>query len=266
MFIITTWRPARGAVGFGFLQKRWGNLVHRSDACHLVVGHRRIWERRASPHVECDVGTAWTAEHVFCSWVRWLALCMGATQSATPDAGGSVQPGIENGGVLRVLGLFGKLAAAFGVLSLGVLAGALGLQRLSCFCAVFFLTALVLTLSCARPRRAAAAAVLPAASSRRAGPRLIRLPALGGVSSTPAGRSHGRKLPPGASATPHTGVRGTSTHASGIGVAAAGSGSRLPGPYGGPRKGLHVTNSVSSAIHMPIMIPARNVPTTCTAA
>jgi UMF1 family MFS transporter len=58
-------------------------------------------------------------------------------------------------------GLFGKLAAIFGLLSLGVLQARLGLQPAILLCSLFFLAALALSLFVREQRgRAAAAAYI----------------------------------------------------------------------------------------------------------
>jgi UMF1 family MFS transporter len=149
-----------GAVGFGFLQKRWGNL--RTFNLTLIIWVAAIIGIWGTPDITAwlngTLGTAWSAEHVFLFMGATAGLCMGATQSASRTIVAVFSPESKTAEFFGFWGLFGKLAAAFGVLCVGVLQTRLGLQRAILLCAVFFLVALVLTLFVReeRGRRAAA--------------------------------------------------------------------------------------------------------------
>ena len=85
-------------------------------------------------------------------------LCLGATQSASRTLVAVFSPQSKAAEFFGFWGLFGKLAAIFGLLSLGLLQVRLGLQSAILLCALFFLVALVLGLF-VREQRGRAAAV-----------------------------------------------------------------------------------------------------------
>jgi len=160
MFVITNLTASVGAVGFGFLQKRWGNLrtfnVTLGIWVAAIVG---IW---GTPGITAWLngafGTAWRAESVFLFMGAMAGLCLGATQSASRTLVAVFSPESKSAEFFGFWGLFGKLAAIFGLLSLGVLQVRLGLQAAILLCSLFFLVALVLTLFVREERGRAAAA------------------------------------------------------------------------------------------------------------
>ena len=164
MFIITNLAASGGAVGFGFLQKRWGNL--RTFNLTLAIWVAAIIGIWGTPGItewlNGTFGAGWSAEHVFLFMGAMAGLCMGATQSASRTLVAVFSPESKAAEFFGFWGLFGKLAAAFGLLSLGVLQTRLGLQTAILLCAVFFLTALVLTLFVREQRGRAAAAAYTA--------------------------------------------------------------------------------------------------------
>jgi UMF1 family MFS transporter len=160
MFVITNLTASAGAVGFGFLQKRWGNLrtfnVTLGIWVAAIIG---IW---GTPGITVWLngafGTAWRAESVFLFMGAMAGLCLGATQSASRTLVAVFSPESKAAEFFGFWGLFGKLAAIFGLLSLGVLQVRLGLQSAMLLCSLFFLVALVLTLFVREERGRAAAA------------------------------------------------------------------------------------------------------------
>ena len=160
MFVITNLTASVGAVGFGFLQKRWGNLrtfnVTLGIWVAAIIG---IW---GTPGITAwlngTFGTAWRAESVFLFMGAMAGLCLGATQSASRTLVAVFSPDSKSAEFFGFWGLFGKLAAIFGLLSLGVLQVRLGLQSAILLCSLFFLVALVLTLFVREERGRAAAA------------------------------------------------------------------------------------------------------------
>jgi UMF1 family MFS transporter len=164
MFVITNLTASAGAVGFGFLQKRWGNL--RTFNLTLAIWVAAIVGIWGTPGItawlNAALGTAWPAERVFLSMGAMAGLCLGATQSASRTIVAVFSPESKSAEFFGFWGLFGKLAAIFGLLSLGVLQVRLGLQSAILLCSLFFLLALVLTLFVREQRgRAAAAAYVP---------------------------------------------------------------------------------------------------------
>jgi UMF1 family MFS transporter len=160
MFVITNLTASIGAVGFGFLQKRWGNL--RTFNLTLAIWVAAIVGIWGTPGITVWVngalGTAWPAEHVFLFMGAMAGLCLGATQSASRTIVAVFSPASKSAEFFGFWGLFGKLAAIFGLLSLGVLQVRLGLQSAILLCSLFFLVALVLTLFVREQRGRAAAA------------------------------------------------------------------------------------------------------------
>jgi UMF1 family MFS transporter len=92
------------------------------------------------------LGTDWSIESVFLVMGGLAGLCLGATQSASRTLVAVFSPASKAAEFFGFWGLFGKLAAIFGLLSLGVLQVRLGLQPAILLCSLFFLAALVLTL------------------------------------------------------------------------------------------------------------------------
>jgi UMF1 family MFS transporter len=160
MLVITNLTATVGAVGFGFLQQRWGNLRTFNLTLGIwVVAIVGIWGTPGiTVWVNDALGTAWSAEHVFLVMGGLAGLCMGATQSASRTLVAVFSPESKSAEFFGFWGLFGKLAAIFGLLSLGMLQVRLGLQSAILLCSLFFLVALVLTLFVREQRGRAAAA------------------------------------------------------------------------------------------------------------
>jgi UMF1 family MFS transporter len=168
MFVVTNLTASVGAVGFGFLQKIWGNL--RTFNLTLAIWVAAIVGIWATPGLTAwlnsILGTAWAAEHVFL-WMGGAAgLCLGATQSASRTVVAVFSPESKVAEFFGFWGVFGKLASIFGLLSLGVLQVRLGLHSAILLCSLFFLAALVLTLLVHERRGREAAAAYERGQSR----------------------------------------------------------------------------------------------------
>ena len=164
MFVITNLTASAGAVGFGFLQKRWGNLrTFNLTLAIWVAAIVGIWGTPGlTVWLNAAFGTAWPAERVFLFMGAMAGLCLGATQSASRTIVAVFSPESKSAEFFGFWGLFGKLAAIFGLLSLGVLQVRLGLQSAILLCSLFFVAALVVTLFVREPRGRAAAAAYSA--------------------------------------------------------------------------------------------------------
>ncbi len=160
MFVITNFTASAGAVGFGFLQKRWGNLrTFNLTLAIWVVAILGIWGTPGiTARLNGALGTAWQAEHVFLFMGAMAGLCLGATQSASRTLVAVFSPESKAAEFFGFWGLFGKLAAIFGLMSLGALQVRLGLRSAILLCSLFFLAALFLTLLVRESRGRAAAA------------------------------------------------------------------------------------------------------------
>jgi UMF1 family MFS transporter len=161
MFVITNLTAAFGAVAFGFLQERWGNL----RTFNLTLG---IWVLAIAGIYLTPEITVWLngvfstgllGEQVFLGMGALAGICLGATQSASRTIVAVFSPDSKSAEFFGFWGLFGKLASIFGLLSLGVLQARLGLKTSILVCSLFFFVALVLTLlvSETRGRQAATA-------------------------------------------------------------------------------------------------------------
>jgi len=172
MFVITNLTAAVGAVGFGFLQQWWGNV--RTFNVTLVIWVSAIVGIWATPNITAwlnsILGTALAAEQVFLGVGAAAGLCLGATQSASRTIVAVFSPESKAAEFFGFWGLFGKLAAICGLLSLGVLQVRLGLRPAILLCSVFFLAALLLTLLVSEQRGRAAAIAYDAAQSRGVSP------------------------------------------------------------------------------------------------
>lgn len=173
MFVVTNLTASAGAVGFGFLQRYWGNL--RTFNLTLGIWVAAIIGIWGTPGITAwlngMLATAWPAESVFLIMGALAGLCLGATQSASRTLVAVFSPLSKSAEFFGFWGLFGKLAAIFGLLALGELQVHLGLQSAILLCALFFLAALVLTLLVREPRGRAAAAAY--AADRDSPPRAL---------------------------------------------------------------------------------------------
>ncbi|MFZ0790846.1 MAG: MFS transporter [Chromatiaceae bacterium] len=164
MFVITNLAASIGAVGFAFLQQHWGNLrTFNLTLAIWVAAIVGIWGARdLTMWLNSALGTDWSTESVFLVMGAMAGLCLGATQSVSRTLVALLSPNAKAAEFFGFWGLFGKLAAIFGLLSLGVLQVRLGLQPAILVCSVFFLTALILTLFVREQRGRAAAAAYAA--------------------------------------------------------------------------------------------------------
>ncbi len=146
MFVITQLTAAGGAAGFGFLQSRLGDKrTYLLTLAVWVVAVFLIWGTTRITAALGAIGVVTDAEHVFL-WVGVVAgICLGATQSAGRTMVALFSPPDKVGEFFGLWGLFGKLAAIFGLMSLGVLQTWLGLQLSILLCGVFFATAFAIT-------------------------------------------------------------------------------------------------------------------------
>jgi MFS transporter, UMF1 family len=160
MFVITNLTASVGAVGFGFLQKCWGNLrTFNLTLAIWVIAILGIWGTPGiTTWLNGALDTGWKVEHIFLFMGAIAGLCLGATQSASRTLVAVFSPESKAAEFFGFWGLFGKLAAIFGLLSLGALQIRLGLRSAILLCSLLFLVALFLTLFVREPRGRAAAA------------------------------------------------------------------------------------------------------------
>ncbi len=147
MFVLTNVAASVGAIAFGKLQSRWGNLrTYRLTLIVWVVAVLAIASTKSLAGLLAGVAPGVTATNVYLVVGALAGLCLGATQSSGRTIVAIFAPGSKSGEFFGFWGLFGKLAAIFGLLSLGLLQQALGLETAILVCAAFFATSYALSL------------------------------------------------------------------------------------------------------------------------
>ncbi|NUP13573.1 MAG: MFS transporter [Polyangiaceae bacterium] len=139
MFVLTNLSAAGGAVVFGLIQDRFGNL--RTYRATLVVWLLAIIGIHQTPALSGALGLS--AEHVYLGVGGLAGLCLGATQSAGRTVVAVLSPEGRAGEMFGFWGLSGKLAAASGLLLLGWLQSAFGLKNAILLCALLFAIAFI---------------------------------------------------------------------------------------------------------------------------
>lgn len=137
MFIITQLTAAGGAVAFGYIQARIGDI--RTYSLTLLVWTFTVGLIAFAVPLAAAIGIP--AERFFLLVGCFAGACLGATQSAARTVVAVMSPPDRVGEFFGLWGLFGKLASIVGLLSLGVLQSALGLENAILVCGGFFLLA-----------------------------------------------------------------------------------------------------------------------------
>lgn len=140
MFVLTNLSAAVGALVFGVVQDRWGNL--RTYRLTLVVWVVAVVGIHQTPTLSEMTGLS--TEHVYLAVGSIAGLCLGATQSAGRTVVAVLSPPDSTAEMFGLWGLSSKLAAAVGLVGLGALQGAFGLQNAILLCALLFGAALVI--------------------------------------------------------------------------------------------------------------------------
>jgi UMF1 family MFS transporter len=141
MFVLTNLSAAGGAVLFGLLQDRWGNL--RTYRATLLVWLVAVVGIHQTGAISAATGGALGPEGVYLGVGVLAGLCLGATQSAGRTVVAVLSPAGRAGEMFGFWGLSGKLAAATGLLLLGWLQTVFGLQNAILLCALLFTAAYV---------------------------------------------------------------------------------------------------------------------------
>ncbi|WP_370865968.1 MFS transporter [Chondromyces apiculatus] len=159
MFVLTNLSAAGGAALFGLLQDRWGNLkTYRLTLLIWGIAVLGIHQTKTlAATLGSALGWAWAAEDVYLLVGTLAGLCLGATQSAGRTVVAVFAPAARAGELFGLWGVCGKLASIVGLLSLGLLQNALGLERAILVCGGFFLAAWALSLKVSETRGVAAA-------------------------------------------------------------------------------------------------------------
>ncbi len=137
MFVITQFTAAIGAIAFGFIQARIGDM--KTYGITLLIWTGTVGMIAFSLPISGTIGLE--PEHFFLFVGCFAGGCLGATQSAARTIVAVMSPPDRVGEFFGLWGLFGKLASIVGLLSLGLLQTALGLQNAILVCGAFFLAA-----------------------------------------------------------------------------------------------------------------------------
>jgi MFS transporter, UMF1 family len=147
MFIVMQLTAAAGALGFGFIQDRLG--AKRTYQITLVMWMTAIALIYLTPALAAGLsmalGRTVEAQHVFVVVGSVAGLSLGSCQSATRTLVGLFAPLSRAAEFFGFWGLSLKLAGVVGLLSIGLLQAAFGLQRAVLFCVLLFAVALVVS-------------------------------------------------------------------------------------------------------------------------
>ncbi len=148
MFVVVQITATIGALGFGFLQDRIGaKTTYAATLALWIVAIALIYATPAITAFARDtLGLQWQAQYVFVAVGIVAGSCLGSTQSAGRALVGVFTPRGKSAELFGFWGLFGKAAAIVGLLGLGVLQAALGLQTAILFCIVLFAAAFAVVL------------------------------------------------------------------------------------------------------------------------
>ncbi|HHO53623.1 MAG TPA: MFS transporter [Deltaproteobacteria bacterium] len=165
MFLFTQISATVGALGFGWLQGRLGDKpTYALTLLIWVSAVALIW---GTPTVASLInglaGSEIGIEQVFLGVGCIAGLCIGATQSAGRTLVALLSPPDKVGEFFSLWGVFGKLAAIAGLMSLGLLQAAFGLENAILLTGVFFGLGLVVVLGVDMERGRAEATVVPGA-------------------------------------------------------------------------------------------------------
>lgn len=145
MFVVTQITATAGALAFGQLQPRLGDKpTYMLTLAVWLLAVALIW---ATPTVAAALRAATGSEvgdeQVFLGVGALAGLCLGATQSCSRTLIALFAPPEKVGEFFGLWGVFGKLAAVVGLLSLGALQTWVGLQTGVLVTGVFFVAALL---------------------------------------------------------------------------------------------------------------------------
>ncbi|MBD1400359.1 MFS transporter [Pelovirga terrestris] len=160
MFVIVQITATLGALGFGFIQDRIGAKV--TYVMTLLLWILAIILIYLTPDL-ADWATSlfawnWQAQYVFLGVGCIAGTCLGATQSAGRALVGLLSPHGKVAELFGFWGMFSKAAAIVGLVGIGLLQVAFGLQAAILFCALLFAAAFIVALALNEERGRAQAA------------------------------------------------------------------------------------------------------------
>lgn len=156
MFVVVQITATLGALGFGFLQDRWGSKSTYALTLALwIVTIVLIYLTPELARLATLFGLSWQAQHIFLVVGCFAGTCLGSTQSAGRALVGLFSPRSKVAEFYGFWGLFSKGAAIIGLIGIGLLQYVFGLHHAILFCALLFACALAtaLTINEKRGRR-----------------------------------------------------------------------------------------------------------------
>lgn len=146
MFIITQCTAAGGAFLLGFIQDKWGakktfilTLILWIITIVLIYGVNNITD-----YINSYMGTSFRNEHIFLAIGSIAGLGFGSTQSACRAMVGLFSPDTKAGEFFGLWNFSNRLSAIVGLMAVGLLQAALGLQAAVLICSLFFLIAVII--------------------------------------------------------------------------------------------------------------------------
>ena len=162
MFVIVQITATLGALGFGFVQDRIGAKV--TYVMTLLLWILAIILIYLTPDLAAWAvqlfGWDWQAQYVFLGVGCVAGTCLGSTQSAGRALVGLLSPRDKAAELFGFWGMFSKAAAIVGLVGIGLLQVAFGLQASILFCAVLFAAALFIALAINEARGRAQSGVI----------------------------------------------------------------------------------------------------------
>lgn len=142
MFALTQITASIGAILFGRLQARLGDLA----TFRLTLGIWIVVALLVPGTKPLALALGLPIERLFLGVGALAGLCLGATQSASRTIVALFSPEGREGELAGFWGLAGKLAQMVGLVSIGLLQRAFGLEKAILVCAVFFALAWLVSL------------------------------------------------------------------------------------------------------------------------
>lgn len=149
MFVIVQITATLGALGFGLMQDRIGAKI--TYAMTLLLWVLAIILIYLTPNLAdwavLQFGWNWQAQYVFLAVGCIAGTCLGSTQSAGRALVGLLSPRDQAAELFGFWGVFSKAAAIVGLVGIGLLQVAFGLQAAILFCGLLFAAAFIVVLA-----------------------------------------------------------------------------------------------------------------------
>ncbi|MDX1961053.1 MAG: MFS transporter [Leptospiraceae bacterium] len=147
MFVILQFTAAIGAVLFGFIQDRWGALkTFNLTLVIWIISILAIFGVKSITSVMNGLGLSISVQWVFVIITSIAGMGLGATQSSSRAIVAVFAPESKISEFFGLWGISGKVAAATGLFSIGILQSFLSFRDSFLVLALFFVVALVINM------------------------------------------------------------------------------------------------------------------------